>query len=273
MIVRYHMIGFVDDSTCIVGGNKNDTVETLKAKMKEDAQLWHDLLWISGGKLELPKCGYHLIHYEFEPSGIPTMRYIEEDSIILKNEKNEDVKINSKNIFTPRRNLGHLKAPDGNQKTQVEAIRNNAVKLSHDIVRCKCTRSEAKMVYSSVWRKSVEYPLSQSFIPPKELDDIEKKSLPRIYSKCGYNRNTKREILKGPEELGGGGFIPLEASAGSGYVLHWLKYWRSPLKEEVSKMIRIVYAWNVTSAGVSFPLLEHPEIELSYLKGKVIPAI
>ena len=38
-------------------------------------------------------------------------------------------------------------------------------------------------------------------------------------------------------------------------------------------MIRILYAWNVTSAGVSFPLLEHPEIELSYLKGKVVPAI
>ena len=181
MIVRYHMIGFVDDSTCITVGDKNNTVETLKAKMKEDTQLWHDLLWISGGKLELPKCGYHLIHYDVEPSGIPTMRYIEEDSIILKNEKNEDVKINSKNIFTPRKNLGHLKAPDGNQQTQVEAIRNNAVKLSHDIVRCKCTRSEAKMVYSSVWRKSVEYPLSQLFIPSKDLDDIEKKSLPGIY--------------------------------------------------------------------------------------------
>ena len=175
---------------------------------------------------KMPKCGYHLIYYDFEPSGIPTMRYIEEDSIILKNEKNEDVKINSKNIFTPRKNLGHLKAPDGNQKTQVEAIRSNAVKLSHDIVRCKCTRSEAKMVYGSVWRKSVEYPLSQSFIPSKDLDDIEKKSLPKIYSKCGYNQNTKQEILKGPEALGGGGFIPLEASAGSRYVMHLLKYWR-----------------------------------------------
>ena len=64
--------------------------------------------------------------------------------------------------------------------------------------------------------------------------------------------------MKGPEALGGGGFIPLEASAGTGYVMHWLKYWRSSQEEEFSKMIRILYAWNVTSAGVSFPLLEHP---------------
>ena len=115
--------------------------------MREDAQLWHDLLWVSGGKLELPKCGYHLVHYDFEPSGIPKMRHIAEDSITLKNDKDEDVKINSKNIFTPRKNLGHYNAPDGNQKTQVDVVRNNAVKLTNDIVQCSCTRSEAKMLY------------------------------------------------------------------------------------------------------------------------------
>ena len=32
MIVRYHIIGFVDDSTCIVGGNKNNTIKSLKEK-------------------------------------------------------------------------------------------------------------------------------------------------------------------------------------------------------------------------------------------------
>ena len=46
MIVRYHIIGFVDDSTYIVDGNKNNTIETLKEKMRKDAQLWHDLLWV-----------------------------------------------------------------------------------------------------------------------------------------------------------------------------------------------------------------------------------
>ena len=50
-------------SLCITGGNKNDTLQDLIRKMKEDAQLWHDLLWCSGGKLELPKCGYHVIHF------------------------------------------------------------------------------------------------------------------------------------------------------------------------------------------------------------------
>ena len=102
--------------------------------MREDAQLWHDLLWVSGGKLELPKCGYHLVHYNFEPSGIPKMRHIAEDCVTLKNDKDEGVQINSKNIFTPWKNLGHYKAPDGNQKSQVEEVQNKAVKLINDVV-------------------------------------------------------------------------------------------------------------------------------------------
>ena len=44
-------------------------------------------------------------------------------------------------------------------------------------------------------------------------------------------------------------------------------------EEECSKMIRILYAWNVMSAGVLFPLLKYPEIKLPHLKGKIIPAI
>jgi hypothetical protein len=70
-VVRFNMVGFVGDSTCITGGNPDDTQEELLEKMKDDAQLWHDLLWCSGGKLELSKCGYHVIYYDFEDSGIP----------------------------------------------------------------------------------------------------------------------------------------------------------------------------------------------------------
>jgi hypothetical protein len=86
MVVRFNMAGFVDDSTCITGGNPNDTLQELLKKMKDDAQLWHDLLWCSGGKLELSKCGYHVIHFNFDDSGIPTMRHSPGESITLQNE-------------------------------------------------------------------------------------------------------------------------------------------------------------------------------------------
>lgn len=58
--------------------------------MTEDAQLWHILLWASGGKLELPKCGYYLIYYNFNNNGIPQMQLPPfDDSIQLKDDENQ----------------------------------------------------------------------------------------------------------------------------------------------------------------------------------------
>jgi hypothetical protein len=116
------MVGFVDDSTCITEGNKNDTLEELLRKMKEDAQLWHDLLLCSGGKVELSKCGCHVIQFDFEDNGIPHMRHSPGDSILLTNDQGDDVKIKSKNIFQPRTNLGHCKSPSQSATTQTIAV-------------------------------------------------------------------------------------------------------------------------------------------------------
>ncbi|OEU11291.1 hypothetical protein FRACYDRAFT_246405 [Fragilariopsis cylindrus CCMP1102] len=271
MIVRFNMVGFVDDSTCITGGNKNDTLQDLIRKMKEDAQLWHDLLWCSGGKLELPKCGYHVIHFEYENSGIPTMIVSPGDSILLQNEHGNDVKIESKNIFQPRTNLGHIKGPMQRGITQTETVAEKGTRLTNSIVKCGCSRTETRLLYDTVWKPAIEYVIPQSFLSDKQLSKIEKACMPQIYAKCGFNRNTSRALLAGPVSLGGGGFTPLKVTAGAGYVTHFLKNWRTQT-EDIGKHLRICYTWAILQAGVTFPLFEQPAIELPHLKGKVIPA-
>eukprot|EP00957_Ditylum_brightwellii_P022892 1728251-Ditylum_brightwellii.AAC.1 len=59
------MVGFVDDTTGQRNNfeNNNVTPEGLIKKMTRDAQIWSDLLWISGRLLKLDKCSYHLIYY------------------------------------------------------------------------------------------------------------------------------------------------------------------------------------------------------------------
>jgi hypothetical protein len=36
--------------------------------------LWSNLLWLSGGLLELGKCSFHQLNFSFEPDGRPMMR-------------------------------------------------------------------------------------------------------------------------------------------------------------------------------------------------------
>ncbi|OEU21556.1 hypothetical protein FRACYDRAFT_235180 [Fragilariopsis cylindrus CCMP1102] len=127
------------------------------------------------------------------------------------------------------------------------------------------------MLYESVWKPAIEYVIPQSFLSDKQLISIEKASMPQIYAKCGFNRNTARAVLAGPIELGGGGFTPLKVTAGAGYVTHFLKNWRT-ITEDIGKHTRIVYAWTAYQAGVTFPLFEDTKTEIQYVKGKVIPA-
>ena len=69
------ILGFVDDVTNQVNDflDNSVTVETLVEKMTHDCQLWSNLLRISGGLLELEKCSYHFIQFEFHPDGTPFM--------------------------------------------------------------------------------------------------------------------------------------------------------------------------------------------------------
>ena len=73
-VVSFSIIDFVDDSTCVTGGKRGETVDQVLVRVKYDTQLWHDLLWASRGKLELQKCGFYLIFYDFDKGGVPLMR-------------------------------------------------------------------------------------------------------------------------------------------------------------------------------------------------------
>jgi hypothetical protein len=76
MSISFSIVGFVDNSNCqtnnFLSNNQSSSV-TLIAAATEDTQLWADLLWLSGGDLELPKCSYHLIHFDFASNGRPFM--------------------------------------------------------------------------------------------------------------------------------------------------------------------------------------------------------
>ena len=103
--------------------------------------------------MELPKCGYHTIHYKFHPSGIPYIAHSRDDGgapIQLKTAQGEAITIEEKNIYTPRKNLGHYKSPSGNYKIQAAKILEKATKISQATAKCSITRPEAQMLYQSV---------------------------------------------------------------------------------------------------------------------------
>merc|ERR1712155_12958 len=118
-----------------MSSNPSATIGDLVKRMQHDAQLWNDLLWTSGGKLELPKCGYHTVYYTFKPNGTPILHQAQVPSasaaeasdpftfeydtttihtqhqITIRFGSVTPISITAKDVTTPRKNLGHFKSP------------------------------------------------------------------------------------------------------------------------------------------------------------------
>ena len=148
LVVSFSSIGFVNDSTCVTGGKQDETVDQLLVRVKYDAQLWHNLLLASGDKLELQKCGFHLIFYDFDKNDVPSMRKIGDLVITLENEKGENIEIRTKKIDEARKNLCHWKEPEEikNPKQFSVSIK-TAIETSEAIFTARVTRAEVAMLY------------------------------------------------------------------------------------------------------------------------------
>jgi hypothetical protein len=226
--------------------------------MKEDAQLWHDLLWCSGGKLELSKCGYHVIYYDSDDIGIPRMRHSPDESITLKNDQGDLIPIQSESIYKTRINLGHAKAPGDSCRTEFDQTMKKAVSIGDVIAQCRGTRSENKMLYRSVWKPAVQYKLQQPLLSENQLKQSNKHVCPNSMQNAVLIETLHKSSAY--------------VTAGTCYVTYFLKNWRTPT-EDIGKQLRIVYAWYAYQSGVSSPILEHPERKLDYISGRVIQGI
>jgi hypothetical protein len=74
----------------------------MKAIMQLDPQLWNNLLWLSGGMLELSKCSLHHIHFDFLPDGMAMI------SLAHHYKSTTKLQISLK-LFLPNQSFNHIR--------------------------------------------------------------------------------------------------------------------------------------------------------------------
>ena len=112
----------------------------------------------------------------------------------------------------------------------------------------------------------MSYPLPVCHFQPAQLHKLEKKILPAIFARCGFNRNTSRNILFGPTKYNGGGFRPLSTEQGVGQLQFFVKNWTHTM--EIGKLLRIAVAWAQVNTGVGYPIFEHVIPSLPHFESK-----
>ena len=95
------MDGFVDDITSWAGlpdtVADGEEVDALVEKLQTTTQWWKQLLNASGGKLELEKRFYYILHWGADPEGKPRLNSFEDTRRVLaitSSETGKEIRIN-----------------------------------------------------------------------------------------------------------------------------------------------------------------------------------
>ena len=172
------IIGFVDDSTGYC--NAKSPVETIQQtfqNMQHDAELWNNLLWQSGGDLELSKCLYHVSEYNFTPRGEPVLHndFNSMKISVPSNTETCNLVINRKSPFTDHETLGCFKSPSGNQTQQLLALREKSNKHLKIVLSRPLQRQEAWTYYFAIYLPSIGYCLPVSHFTENALINLQYK--------------------------------------------------------------------------------------------------
>jgi hypothetical protein len=274
--IKNFMVGFVDDSTGQVNDFLSDdgpTLDILVCLMAHDAQLWNDLLHVSGGLLEVTKCSYHILYFSFRPNGIPFMTSGLQGLVLdlTSSLTGAPIHVKKKSAYECHKTLGHQKAPAGNSAKHLNQVMTTARQLAQQVALSPATRIQAMLFFWSIYVATVRFSLPQCFYTKPTLDKAQSKSIPLILAKSGYMRTTAYSILFGPKVLGGAGFIRWSTLQGEGQLMLFLKHWRA--NDDAGRLLRVAVAWVQYQSGVGFPIFAHPATNIPYLESRWLPSL
>jgi hypothetical protein len=255
--LKLYRAGFVDDTASYVNSfcdNNPPSPATMIAMLTHDSQLWSDLLWTSGGALELHKCVYHYWQYNFTAEGKPFLQngQIGPNVEIQVGDRSRSENVPAKSAYVSYRTLGYHKSPCGSQKSQYKVLKKNCDNHARIVSSSAMTRQESWTYYFSMYLTSPGYPLPLSHFSPSELHALETKSLPAMIARCGFNRNTSRVVLYGPVRLNGGSLRPFVTEQGVAQIQYLYKHWSSTL--QLNSVQRIAVSWAQFHTGVGWSI-------------------
>jgi hypothetical protein len=274
--IKLTQLGFVDDvnnrTNLPWNRDPQPNMQQLMRMASQDSQLWHDILEAANQSLELTKCCYHVMEFEFKPSGKPVLViHNQRDQLLVQDKHDNRVIIRHVPNNEATKYLGCWKAPQG-QKQQKQSIEKKCSEYARIINCSSLTRKETKYFYEGIYKPSVGYPLPTTYFTEKELDKVQTKAHQAMVTHCGYNRYTARSVIYGLERLGGAGFTHLYDMQGFGQLEMFIKSWRAKETHQ-GKILRVGVQWAQYCAGTSKSILEDTKMIITYLESEWIKSL
>lgn len=283
--VRRWMDGFVDDTTAWINrfveeimdefAQEDSIAEKIVGDLADTSQWWEQLLYSTGGKLELSKCLYYVLSWQFDEEGRASLRpqnAIPGRQITVTSSAGEGIEeIKHVDCKQAHKTLGVMECPALVYTEEYARLQNKVTALTRHLVVDPMYPGDAVTMYQSIMIPSVGYSLVAMSFSRAELDSLNGPALNLVLTQMGYNRKAPRAVVHGPEYYGGIGLQSFHVKMGTDKVLALLRHLRHQGK--VGKAIRICMDWFQLIAGISFDSFRDPARLLPYAVGDWFPSL
>jgi hypothetical protein len=212
---------FVNDGDCIMinlHSNRNMIIQ----QPTLDAKQWELLSHHIRAKLEISKCKYVLITWDFDKHGTAKLHTEEHEQQI----KSKDSEINQMQSFSeikvsfPYKLLGINMCIDGSLHPQIESMKEKIDKMRELLSRIQINRYKANIGLQGIIYPTIKYGLEAITIPWNELDNLQAPMTHAILPFLGYNLHMPRAVAYAPIYFGGIGIQRLATERGIMHLQH-----------------------------------------------------
>lgn len=255
---------FFDDSKLFILINDQNG-QTIYDFLKDNVQLWEQLLQITGAKLELPKCKFFIFTWEFDAKGDAfishaenrtQMNIVDTDTQLLSTveaiQHDEAYKL-----------LGVQIAFTGKHEKQLETIATNTNQIIKVFQKAPVAPTDLTLGFNTIAIPTIYYPFAASSIPSCQPKPLKRKLSNTLLPKLGLNHTFPRAITYAPQYFGGLGFKDMEVEYELAHVMSIIGHFRvnSPLAINYTQLLE---AFMVSAGLDQSPLVDTSEI--SYVK-------
>lgn len=180
------MTGFVDDVTHWCSHCDSQTEDQAVRDLQETAQWWEQLLHATGGKLELSKCFFYIMQWEFDIEGVAKN---------FSSENEEGVVIPQQSCSESHKTLGVMECPDGSNNDEYKRLVNKSTALIQRVSTKKLSHFESKLYYFTTYIPSITYGLAIGSFIMKEWYKIESPAVQHLISSMGFAKSIPTEWI------------------------------------------------------------------------------
>ena len=177
-------------------------------EMKKNLHEWQKLLQLTGGDLSLDKCKITIMHWyqEGEWGQLKLTTKKQQSGTIRTKSIKDTYRVQELERLEPHeaeRVLGIRLPLTGDMKIEYKYRKKQLQLFCHDLYKAPLTHYEAHVAYQTRFQPIATYPYPVTQFTTQELHTIQKGCMKLILPKLGINRNMPRDVIYGPQSLGG----------------------------------------------------------------------